>query len=491
MDNLSRDQTIELLEILEEKEKRKYIGSYFEFFKAAWHVLEPTKKLIAPPFIKYLCDRLQHHVEYLIENGHPEVDVLIINLPPGQSKSSICTKFLNAWVWAIAPHFRIMNSSYNSRLSYNHCVKSRDIISSSWYQNLYGKVFKLKSDQNQKSEFGNDKAGVRMATSLSGGGTGFHFDLWIDDDPLNPKQAASKVKIESAIDYIDETVPSRIPDGLHVIVMQRLHMSDPTGHILKKRGIDSTVEHICLPAELSNRVHPPELSELYQNGYLDEKRLGLNQINKFKNKLGSYGYAGQYDQYPTPKGGGKVKEDWFEYCHEREVPKIVWDLWVDGAYTKSTANDPSGLVIAGFNKRYKKVYIKHARADFLEMPEMLKLISEYAELHELRGRSRVRFEPKASGKSFRQMVNASVKRLSAVEISSHLVQEGKEARLQTASPKLEAGKVVLVKGNWNDAFVSEICNFPNADHDEFVDLIGYICDYYFDSGDEMEIEVEN
>jgi len=491
LSNLSRTQKIEILELLEEKEKRKLIGSYFEFFKAAWHVLEPNTKLVCAPYIKYLCDRLQYHVEYLIEHKKPAVDVLIINLPPGLTKSSLTTKFLNPWAWLKDPSLRLMNSSYNGKLSYSQCVKSRDVIQSPWYQNLFGQIFLMKIDQNQKSEFANNKTGLRMATSTGGVGTGFHFEIWGEDDPLNPKGATSKAKLEGAEELTFQTIPSRLPSGLHMITMQRLHMSDPTGLMLKKKGSNRTIEHICLPAQLSSKVSPPELERLYVDGLLDPIRLPLSKLKDFKDVLGSYAFAGQYEQHPVPKGGGKVKEAWFEYCHEREVPRVVWDLWVDGAYTKSTANDPSGLVIAGFNARYKKVYIKHARADFLEMPEMLKLISEYSELHELRGRSRVRFEPKASGKSFRQMVNASVKRLSAVEINSHLVSEGKEARLQTASPKIESGKVVLVKGNWNDAFVSEICNFPNADHDEFVDLIGYICDHYFDSGDGVEIEVEN
>jgi predicted phage terminase large subunit-like protein len=60
-----------------------------------------------------------------------------------------------------------------------------------------------------------------------------------------------------------------------------------------------------------------------------------------------------------------------------------------------------------------------------------------------------------------------------------LVQEGKEARIQSAAPKIEAGRVYLVRGAWNDVFVSQLTGFPKAAHDEAVDLIGYATEKYF------------
>lgn len=43
---------------------------------------------------------------------------------------------------------------------------------------------------------------------------------------------------------------------------------------------------------------------------------------------------------------------------------------------------------------------------------------------------------------------------------------------------VESGHVYLVEGDWNDAFIDEVCGFPAKPHDEFVDLLCYAIDYH-------------
>ena len=61
--------------------------------------------------------------------------------------------------------------------------------------------------------------------------------------------------------------------------------------------------------------------------------------------------------------------------------------------------------------------------------------------------------------------------------------EDKQTRLNAASPTVEALKVVLVEGVWNEAFIDEVCGFPTKAHDEFVDLLCYAVDYHFGGGE--------
>jgi predicted phage terminase large subunit-like protein len=56
-------------------------------------------------------------------------------------------------------------------------------------------------------------------------------------------------------------------------------------------------------------------------------------------------------------------------------------------------------------------------------------------------------------------------------------KESKEVRLNAASPIIEAGRVFLARGTWNEEFISEVCGFPTAPHDEYVDVLGYAIDY--------------
>jgi predicted phage terminase large subunit-like protein len=56
--------------------------------------------------------------------------------------------------------------------------------------------------------------------------------------------------------------------------------------------------------------------------------------------------------------------------------------------------------------------------------------------------------------------------------------DGKATRLNTCSPKVECGRVVLVEGNWNEDFIDEVCGFPTKVHDEYVDILCYAIDYF-------------
>lgn len=479
--NLERKELEEILALEEELEKRECEASYYEFFKSAWKILEPSAPLIAPPYIKFLCDALQQEMERIIRGEEPEHEVILINIPPASSKSSIVTKFLQPWCWIHKAELRFISSSYSATLANSHATKSRDIIRSPWYQRHWGDKFKMKGDMDQKTQFENTATGQRLATSTGGTVTGFHAHVFIQDDPINPQGSTSEADRLEAENFNNQTIPSRIlPGGVHIIVMQRLHEKDPTGiELEKKKTFGKRVRHICLPAQLISGTSP-ECRDLYIDGYLDPVRFGQKRLDVFKNDLGSFGYAGQFEQSPYPAEGGKFKRAWFQYIKPAEVPQhLVRNLWIDGAYTKQTSNDPSGFLVEAYDPVRKALYLIHGHTAHMEMPEALKFTAEYAKLHLLGSRSRVFYEPKASGKSMRQMLK-TVSTLSAVEIQNHLVNEGKEARAQTASPKFEAGRVYIVEGAWNNELEKQLCGFPNAEHDEYIDLVGYVCFHHFD-----------
>jgi predicted phage terminase large subunit-like protein len=92
--------------------------------------------------------------------------------------------------------------------------------------------------------------------------------------------------------------------------------------------------------------------------------------------------------------------------------------------------------------------------------------------------SRCYIEPKASGKSTKQMLN-SVTNIPAIEIDNYLVNEGKEARINVASPYFESKKIELLIGHWNENYKDQLKKFPKAKHDEAVDLTGYCVFHYF------------
>lgn len=457
---------------------------FYEFFIEFWDIINQDNELELNWHIEFLCDELQKVIERAIRKEPKESDI-IINIPPGLSKSTIVSQMLGAWTWLHAPHFVIITSTHSNELSVDQSIKSKDIFKSERYHKYfqprfyakYGKYLHLTKD-NEK-DWRNNFGGVRFFTSVGGAIIGKHAHLILWDDLIDVEKANSDVVRAKANRHVSKVLPTRKKDKEvtpTIGIMQRLHEEDATGYMLK---LNPQIRNIKLPATDQGDIQPPELRAYYQDGLLDANRLTRSILKEQETLLGQYDYAGQYDQEPTPKGGGKVKYEWFEYCEDADVPKdVTWDLWVDGAYTKNTKNDPTGLSIKGYSKRTKKLYVKHAKSDFLEMPDLLKEVPRYCDLHGVSHRSRVYIEPKASGHSLEQMLK-EVTELNAILIKGSLVSDGKDARLSVLSPKVESSRVVLVRGNWTDKFTAQICSYPVATHDEYVDLLGYACDEYF------------
>lgn len=449
----------------------EYKSNYFYFFTLFWPLVS-EEKLIISKHIKYICDELTELGKYIIEREKPPFDWYIINIPPGSSKSTMVSILWPCWLHTNDPSLFIIGSSYSSDISNGFVRRSKKVLDSEIYKALFGGI---EFSKQLEGFYETKNNGGYYATSTDGTITGVHGNVFINDDPLSVKQSYSKAERDRGNRFVSTISPDRVRDKEitpQVVVMQRLHDEDPTGHIISK-GLNT--KHICLPAEFGQNT-TKGLEFLYTDGLLDPIRINKNILQKRKQELGAFGYAGQYDQNPHPEGGGKIKREWFNFIHEKEVPgSLTFDLWVDGAYTKQTENDPTGLMLCAFTDN--KLYITRFHSAHLEMPELLKLIPNF--VTSFNEKSRVFIEPKATGKTLKQLLVKDT-HINAVEIESHLVSEGKEARIQTAAPKCEAGRVYIVSGKWNDDFIHQLEGFPTAKHDEAVDLIGYAVDYYFD-----------
>ena len=164
-------------------------------------------------------------------------------------KSLLISVFFPIWVWTTKPSCRFMFVSYSEKLSTQHSIFRRSIIESEWYQKEWGSVFSLSRDQNVKSHYENSSRGAMFSTGMQATATGMGGDVLIFDDPLNPEQAISQVEREAVNLRFDTTFRSRINDpatGVKIIIMQRLHELDLTGHVLARES--SRWKHVSLPA---------------------------------------------------------------------------------------------------------------------------------------------------------------------------------------------------------------------------------------------------
>ena len=450
-------------------EKKLCEMSFYEFFKAAWIVVEPAVPLSTNWHHKYICDTLQEECERIIAQK-PKTKDIIINVPFRSTKSLIVTVMFPVWAWIKSPKLRFITSSYSATLSIELATKSRDIIFSDWFKKRWGDVFHIKKDQNLKERYENNHIGMRRATSVGGTVTGQGGDFLIVDDPLSPQMANSATERDNANEWYRTTFYSRLNQadiGVRIIIMQRVHEDDLSGFLLD-RETRLNYKHICIPAtNTDGNIKPKSLEKFYNKdtGLFWEDRFSQKVLDDYKNALGTYGYAGQLQQTPTPLDSGMIHRDWFRIDRFRKDEAIV-NFIIDPAYTANQKNDPSALLAYTYTEnKWQIVDCVNVRKEF---PELVKFIPEWVQKNGYTNKSRIYVEPKASGKS---IVQTLVRETGLNVKEDKPPTKDKVARVSDISASLESGRVSLLNGKWNEEFLDQLTKFPAAKHDDMVDCL--------------------
>ena len=426
------------------------------FTAKVFHTVNPTARYLDNWHIHLIA-------EYLTACTRGEIKRLIINLPPRSLKSISVSVAWPAWLMGHRPSTRIMTASYSRSLSIRHALDFRTVTASPWYGRLFP-GFAPAADQNEKHKLQTTARGHRIATSVGGAATGEGADLLIVDDPHNPRQALSATMRMSALDWFDQTFSSRLDNkkkGVMVVVMQRLHERDLTGHLLAKGGW----EHLCLPAEAERRtvIDFGAVKLTRQPGaLLHNDREGAHEIARAKRELGAYAYAAQYQQRPAPIAGGIVDLAWFKrYGAAPAQPLRIIQSW-DTAFKGGAHNDPS--VCGTWAETETGFYLLHVARRRLEYPGLKRAAKSLAACW---SPDAILIEDKASGQSLIQDLRAET-RLPVIALRP---EADKLTRMSTASPAIEAGRVFLPEvADWLEDYEAEMAIFPNGAHDDQVDM---------------------
>ena len=176
--------------------------SFYYFFKMFWD------EFSASPYsdnwhIEFLCNELQECYNRF-KRGEKARNILI-NVPPGTSKSSIVTIAFPVWLWVNDPTIKVISASYSERIALTHSVKSRDVIRSDKFMNYYPHI-QIKRDVDGKTMYENVQKGARFTTSVGGSCTGMHGHFLVIDDGQSAEDAASETKRETANMFLSETL---------------------------------------------------------------------------------------------------------------------------------------------------------------------------------------------------------------------------------------------------------------------------------------------
>lgn len=437
-------------------------------------------------------------VEYLQAVEAGQIKRLIINMPPRAMKSICVTIAWTAWLLGRNPSNRIISASYSADLAKRHSIDTRLVLENPLYLDAFP-LTRLASDQNEKMMFMTTRRGFRKATSVGGSVTGDGGDFLLLDDPIKPDESLSQTVRQSTNAWIDQTFLTRQNkpgESRAVLVMQRLHEDDPTGHLMAKGGW----EQLVLPAQFYKPTHiyigkqnwKFEAGDLMHPNFLTEEAL-----NEKMRDLGPYGYAGQYQQNPTPIGGGEFSTKWIQYYDESDPAFSAKGMNVyilyDPANTKkqSRGHDPdyTAMVVVGLAKD-NNYYILDIVRDRLNPTERVqKLLELHKKWNKLAGKP-----PKVGVEQYGMMADKFFIEIAQKELNYRfpLIELGgsqkKEDRIRRLIPIFDKGQIYLpqnimyntIEGHSVElvqSFVDdELLVFPVGRHDDVLDALARITD---------------
>lgn len=444
--------------------------SLAEFVKLAWPVIEPGQPYVHGPHIDVMCEALER-----VANG--ETRRLLINVPPGTSKSTICGVFFPMWLWGPKnrPSSRFVGVAHEQTLGIRDNLKCRRLASSDWYQQLWGDRVTLTKDQNAKINFENTATGFRQVATPSNI-TGRRGDIVILDDPLSAENANSEAEREKVNLWFREALPTRLnnPDtSAIIVVMQRLHERDVSGLILAE---ELGYEHLMLPMKYEVARGDPKDWRTEEGELLFPARFSPATVEELEKTLGPYATAGQLQQRPAPREGGLFKPSWFQIIdamptgHKRTVR--AWDL---AATKKAATNNPdwtAGIRVSRFDTGVFVIEgMKRLRGSPMEVENT---VLQTAATDGTGVTVRMTQDPGQAGKA---QAEQFIRKMAGYAVVSKPATGDKSTRATPAAAQAEVGNIKILRTGdpaqdaWIQPFLDEISMFPAGAHDDQVDVL--------------------
>lgn len=460
-------------------------NDFYAFVERSFYELNADAKFLHNWHIELIASELEACLR-------GETKRLIINVPPRSLKSHCASVAFPAYVLGHNPSAQIICASYGQDLSNKLAIDCRLLFTARWYQNLF--PTRLSPQRQSVPEFMTGENGFRLATSVGGALTGRGGDFIIIDDACKPEEALSETQRNAVNDWYDHTLYSRLNDkrtGCIIIIMQRLHEDDLVGHVLQQGEwkvlrfpaiADEDETHI-IKTPYNTRTVRRRAGEA-----LHPERESLEVLRIIRSTQGEYNFAGQYQQAPSPLGGGMVKLSWFKTYKVGEEPAkfdLIFQSW-DTAVKATELSDYSACTTWG--KKDNNIYLLHVLRRRMEYPELKRTVRESARTFKA---ATILIEDKSSGAQLIQ----ELLREGLHAVTRYEPKMDKIMRLHSVTSTIENGFVFLPeKAEWLGEYLHEMTCFPKGKFDDQCDSTSQALDWvkcgYHDHGFFTWLELE-
>jgi len=384
---------------------------------------------------------------------------IIATMPPRHGKSELLSVNTSIWHLEHWPEKKIILTSYGSELATDFGRKARDMILES--EDLLS--LRLKKDNLQVSRFGTTARGGMVSVGLGGAitGRGAHL-LLVDDYIKNSETALSEAQREKDYDWLVTTAFTRLEPGASVIILAtRWHVDDIIGRLLKEHP--GVWEEFKLPAIAGEN----DILGRQPGEALWPERYSLEELNQIKELLGTYWFEAMYQQNPLKSmseseiAGGLHLID----IAPARLIKVVraWDF----AASESSGDWTTGIKMGVYDSIIGRRVVILDNVRFQKSPAKTEEhVKRVAEKDGPECAIWIEQEPGSSGKIVIDHYSRNV--LPEFSVKGLKPTGPLEARAQPFLAACEAGKIDMLRSDWNPIMVDEIDVFPDGDHDDQV-----------------------
>ena len=424
--------------------------------------------------IQFLTDKAQQFVKDVKSGKNPR---LFISMPPRHSKSETMTKKYPAWVIGNNPDFEIIIASYSMDLARDFGKIARDTYRehSKSGTGIFNTV--IDRDKSAGDNWGIlEHRGAVVSTGVGGSATGKGAHIAIIDDPFkNREDANSRLQRDKVWAWYQSTIRTRLAPGGGIIIIQtRWHEDDLVGRIVKEmeNGTGETFESVVLPAIaeendiLGRKVGEP----------LWEERYGIDELENIKKAIGSREFSALYQQKPQVEDGGLFKRQYFKYFDVKNdfiiannknvnIKDCFYFQTIDTAMSTHKNNDFTAIATFVCDREWN-LYLVDLMLERLEVPDQWNVIKQYRHKYNLRFQA---IESKSNGIGIIQQAKREGMPLKELKADTD-----KMTRALNISVMFENGKVFFNKKLEKLLELEEqLLKFPNAVHDDAVDVCSY------------------
>lgn len=296
----------------------RYRTDFSAFNRFAFRELHPAVKLHGNWHISLMADRLERC-------ARGEIRRLIINVPPRSLKSHTASVAFPLWALGRDPSKKIMAVAGTRSLVADLSAGTDRLLRSDRLRAVFPNLVPGPGPGALMLAEGGRRMPVLVGASQIGRGA----DIIIIDDPMPAAVARDDAARARINRWFDDVIPQRLNDkstGVLIVVMQRLHQDDLTGHLLAGR---ESWEHLSLPAVARQdeawTLRDGRVLARRKGKVLAPEAEGRDQLRNRLHQINAANFAAQYQQDPRPVAGpGQYRTGAFHLDSGRGYPQLVF-----------------------------------------------------------------------------------------------------------------------------------------------------------------------